>query len=477
MAEDRSAAVVVFEGAEVLIHAPLKFTCFKQRQLVIMKPAVDEQEEEEVIEVVKNEKDNDHRVPSNTPPPLTSPPSSLPTSPLEAYTARLRSEADYERYKACKESAQAFYSRLATLSALHSYYQAANNNGSSSSSSSAAISPILITQFQQHFLARAAAMAASTHEHAKPVTVDLSLKTVGLGSPPLRPSLGLKRPSTEPKANSTATATAGASPIKAKLTLPRRKAARKLAFDEDKTSPVSGTIIRELAEGEEVPAIRKGDIPPEFNVVEVTEEAKAELAKIENKIGEYCCRLCKEVYPDAFGLAQHRCSMIVHVEYRCPECDKVFNCPANLASHRRWHKPKPTTPSSSSSSNNNTEENNNKPNAADEQQQTYTCDFCFKSFKRSNSLRKHISQLHQSESAVNGSKSSTPSSSPLSSPNSKYSIAELLSPTKEKKSLSCPNTVADLSHHISQGHGKGLLRPQPYIPPSILSGNFHSPRH
>ena len=49
-----------------------------------------------------------------------------------------------------------------------------------------------------------------------------------------------------------------------------------------------------------------GDIPPEFNVVEVTEEAKAELAKIENKIGEYCCRLCKEVYPDAFGLAQHR---------------------------------------------------------------------------------------------------------------------------------------------------------------------------
>ena len=27
---------------------------------------------------------------------------------------------------------------------------------------------------------------------------------------------------------------------------------------------------------------------------------------VDAKIGDYICRLCKEVYTDAFGLAQHR---------------------------------------------------------------------------------------------------------------------------------------------------------------------------
>ena len=121
------------------------------------------------------------------------------------------------------------------------------------------------------------------------------------------------------------------------------KAIRKINFDEDKSSPVSGCIITDEPNGEDsVGKVIYGDIDSSYNCVEVTLEAKAELEKIENKIGDYICKLCKEFYNDAFQLAQHRCSRIVHVEYRCPECDKVFSCPANLASHRRWHKPRAT---------------------------------------------------------------------------------------------------------------------------------------
>lgn len=125
----------------------------------------------------------------------------------------------------------------------------------------------------------------------------------------------------------------------AKLEKRKPKLKKQHLLDEDNTSPVSGTIIRKLREDEEL-VVRKGDIDPAFNVVEITDEAKETLSKIDNRIGSYICQLCRALYDDAFQLAQHRCSRIVHIEYRCAECDKVFNCPANLASHRRWHKPR-----------------------------------------------------------------------------------------------------------------------------------------
>lgn len=103
----------------------------------------------------------------------------------------------------------------------------------------------------------------------------------------------------------------------------RTKLRKHAAIDEETISPVSGTIIRKLRDDEEL-VVRKGDIDPAFNVVEITEEAKAILASIDNKIGDYLCQLCRTVYDDAFMLAQHRCPRIVHIEYKCSECEKVI---------------------------------------------------------------------------------------------------------------------------------------------------------
>ena len=114
----------------------------------------------------------------------------------------------------------------------------------------------------------------------------------------------------------------------------KSKASRKLKFDEFRSSPVSGTIIRTLDEIDENDIQESGDIDPQYNIVEVTDEAKSELAQIPNVIGAYLCKLCQLEFDDAFGLARHRCNCIVLLEYRCPECGKKFNCPANLGKSR-----------------------------------------------------------------------------------------------------------------------------------------------
>ncbi|XP_017057409.1 uncharacterized protein LOC108098785 [Drosophila ficusphila] len=174
----------------------------------------------------------------------------------------------------------------------------------------------------------------------------------------------------------------------------RSKLRKHTAIDEETISPVSGTIIRKLRDDEEL-VVRKGDIDPAFNVVEITEEAKAILASIDNKIGDYLCQLCRTVYDDAFMLAQHRCPRIVHIEYKCSECEKVFNCPANLASHRRWHKPKADAVGGAGNPNKkriveNGDVNQESGRTADDTSDgIYPCHICGKTFRRQAYLKKH----------------------------------------------------------------------------------------
>uniref|UniRef100_I3NDE5 Insulinoma-associated protein 1 n=1 Tax=Ictidomys tridecemlineatus TaxID=43179 RepID=I3NDE5_ICTTR len=168
------------------------------------------------------------------------------------------------------------------------------------------------------------------------------------------------------------------------------KAIRKLHFeDEVTTSPVLGLKIKEGPV--EAPRGRAGGSA--------------------RPLGEFICQLCKEEYADPFALAQHKCSRIVRVEYRCPECAKVFSCPANLASHRRWHKPRPapattrapepeaTTRAEAREANGGgSDRDTPSPGGVSEsgsEDGLYECHHCSKKFRRQAYLRKHLLAHHQ----------------------------------------------------------------------------------
>ncbi|KAH8398745.1 hypothetical protein KR222_002531, partial [Zaprionus bogoriensis] len=196
------------------------------------------------------------------------------------------------------------------------------------------------------------------------------------------------------KAAETATRSAKASAASSQKASGRQKATRKLKFDEETSSPVSGTIIRPLEDITEGSVqYSNGDIDPKYNIVEITEETKAELAAIKNVIGDYVCRLCRIRFDDAFGLARHRCACIVLLEYRCPECGKQFNCPANLASHRRWHKPKKEAGGGATAKKENRNASSQQAQPVEKksagEELPFGCEECGKKFKRAAYLRKH----------------------------------------------------------------------------------------
>ncbi|CAO2578496.1 Insulinoma-associated protein 1 [Lemmus lemmus] len=195
--------------------------------------------------------------------------------------------------------------------------------------------------------------------------------------PPLSPAAALRPPGKRPAPPATLAAEPPAKAAKAP-SAKKPKAIRKLHFeDEVTTSPVLGLKIKEGPV--EAPRGRAGGAT--------------------RPLGEFICQLCKEEYADPFALAQHKCSRIVRVEYRCPECAKVFSCPANLASHRRWHKPRPApaaarAPEPEAA----TDRDTPSPGGVSEsgsEDGLYECHHCAKKFRRQAYLRKHLLAHHQ----------------------------------------------------------------------------------
>uniref|UniRef100_A0A8C7HGS8 Insulinoma-associated 1b n=1 Tax=Oncorhynchus kisutch TaxID=8019 RepID=A0A8C7HGS8_ONCKI len=160
---------------------------------------------------------------------------------------------------------------------------------------------------------------------------------------------------------------------KSKPASKKPKAIRKLHFeDEMTTSPVLGLKIKEA--------------PVDF-------KPRTQTSAGGKPLGEFVCQLCKEAYADTFSLAQHKCSRIVRVEYRCPECDKMFSCPANLASHRRWHKPRAQSAEAKDSrAELMSDRDTPSPGVSESGSEDglYDCQYCGKRFKRQAYLRKHI---------------------------------------------------------------------------------------
>ncbi|XP_006895712.1 PREDICTED: insulinoma-associated protein 1 [Elephantulus edwardii] len=207
---------------------------------------------------------------------------------------------------------------------------------------------------------------------------------------PPAPAAALRPPGKRPAPLAAAAAEPPAKAPKA-TGVKKPKAIRKLHFeDEVTTSPVLGLKIKEGPV--EAPRGRAGGSA--------------------RPLGEFICQLCKEEYADPFSLAQHKCSRIVRVEYRCPECAKVFSCPANLASHRRWHKPRPATATvrapepeavvakaeTREAAGGGSDRDTPSPGDVSEsgsEDGLYECHHCAKKFRRQAYLRKHLLAHHQ----------------------------------------------------------------------------------
>ncbi|NXD81082.1 INSM1 protein, partial [Halcyon senegalensis] len=251
----------------------------------------------------------------------------------------------------------------------------------------------------------------------------------------------------------------------------KAKAIRKLTFeDEVTTSPVLGLRIKE-------------------GPVEAPAKARGGCAR---PLGEFICQLCKEEYGDPFALAQHRCSRIVRVEYRCPECDKVFSCPANLASHRRWHKPRPPAAkggpetgrapaeeppkeaSGGGGSGSGSERDTPSPGGVSEvgsEEGLFECPRCAKRFRRQAYLRKHL--LGHPPPAPGPGPAPGPTAAPAPAPAPEPAAEEPPAPPPTECRL-CPVCGETFPSKSSQERHLRLLHAAQVFPCKYCPATFYS---
>ncbi|XP_002129678.2 uncharacterized protein LOC100178955 [Ciona intestinalis] len=120
-----------------------------------------------------------------------------------------------------------------------------------------------------------------------------------------------------------------------KSTRKRRNVKQTTTTDEENTSPVLGIRILPAEQFNKDNTHRNDEKTKSTNGSDDT----VSLAAITEDSSKFTCRLCCASYSDCLSLARHKCARMVNVKYECSECGKVFGCPANLASHKRWHKP------------------------------------------------------------------------------------------------------------------------------------------
>ena len=196
--------------------------------------------------------------------PNLSPPFCLNSQPfnvsasLKAYADRM--QADYFRYRLAKESAENFYSRLAVFHNTFNpfrYY----------------LNPFALRQF-----------SCPSPASAPPASpgVDLSLKPLTTHAKQLHPTpshcledVKLKKRQFEENDS------VNPGEKRQKLSM-KRKIGKKSPATDETSSPVSGTVIRQLGEGESLPEIRKGKLVQDISYISILLVSRTNTLTLEN---------------------------------------------------------------------------------------------------------------------------------------------------------------------------------------------------